>query len=61
MSENLKKELSVYEKLYKLSVEGRNTEGQAEGKFYFAFGILTGTFSIDDGNVNDNDTKQKVK
>ena len=61
VSENLKKELSVYEKLYKLSVEGRNSEGQAEGKFYFVLGILTRTLSNDDGNVNYNDTKQKVQ
>ena len=58
--ENLQRALCGYEKLYKLSVEGRNIEGQAEGKFYFSFGILTGTLSNDDGNIHDKDTKQKV-
>ena len=47
VSENLKKELSVYEKLYKLSVEGRNTEVQAEGEFYFAFCIVITVKSLE--------------
>ena len=33
VSENLRKELSVYEKLYKLSLEGRNVEVQTEGMY----------------------------
>lgn len=33
VSENLRKELSVYEKLYKLSLEGRNMEVQTEGMY----------------------------
>lgn len=33
VSENLRKELSVYEKLYKLSLEGKNMEVQTEGMY----------------------------
>ena len=33
VSENLRKELNVYEKLYKLSLEGRNVEVQTEGMY----------------------------
>lgn len=33
VSENLRRELNVYEKLYKLSVQGRNREVQTEGMF----------------------------
>ena len=33
VSENLRKELSVYEKLYKLSYEGRNIELQTDGMY----------------------------
>ena len=35
VSENLKKELTVYEKLYKLSLEGRDVEVHKEGNFKF--------------------------
>ena len=31
VSENLRKELTVYEKLYKLTIEGRSIEVQTEG------------------------------
>lgn len=34
VAENLRKELSVYEKLYKLSYEGRNIELQTDGQSY---------------------------
>ena len=33
VSENLRRELNVYEKLYKLSVQDRNREVQTEGMF----------------------------
>ena len=33
VAENLRKELSVYEKLYKLSYEGRNIELQTDGMY----------------------------
>ena len=33
VSENLRKELTVYEKLYKLSMEGRDAEVHKEGNF----------------------------
>lgn len=33
VSENLRKELNVYEKLYKLSLEGKNMEVQTEGMY----------------------------
>lgn len=33
VGENLRKELSVYEKLYKLSYEGRNIELQTDGMY----------------------------
>ena len=33
VSENLRRELNVYEKLYKLSVQGRNREVQTEGMY----------------------------
>ena len=36
VSENLRRELNVYEKLYKLSVQGRNREVQTEGMFCFS-------------------------
>ena len=41
VAENLRKELSVYEKLYKLSYEGRNIELQTDG-MYVVFGNLKG-------------------
>lgn len=34
VSENLRKELTVYEKLYKLTIEGRSIEVQTEGQSY---------------------------
>ena len=43
VSENLRRELNVYEKLYKLSVQGRNREVQTEGMFVVLFVLKRAT------------------